>query len=52
MKTQENKNIKLINKWCNAWELPGGSYLDMLNCFISKSGLVSLLILYINLILI
>ena len=33
MKTQENKNIKLINKWCNAWELPGGSYLDMLNCY-------------------
>ena len=33
MNTQEDRNIKLINQWCNAWELPGGSYLDMLNCY-------------------
>ena len=29
----EQRNIKLIDKWLNAWTLPGGSHQEMLNCY-------------------
>ena len=29
----EQRNIKLIDKWLNAWTLPGGSHQEMLKCY-------------------
>jgi len=29
----EKRNMELIDKWLNAWTLPGGSHQEMLDCY-------------------
>ena len=35
----EKRNLELINKWLNAWTLPGGSHKEMLECYSYESDL-------------
>ncbi len=35
----EKRNLKLIDKWLNAWNLPGGSHQEMLDCYSYKNDL-------------
>ena len=39
MTKTEERNIKLINKWLNAWTLPGGSIQEMLQCYSNNNDL-------------
>ena len=35
----EKRKLELINKWLNAWTLPGGSHKEMLECYSYETDL-------------